>query len=231
MRMKKILLVEDDKALAYGMEVALKSNKYHVSICRDVASAKEAITHHIYDMAILDIDLPDGTGYEICQYIRSKSDLPIIFLSGLSEEINVVTGLDMGGDDYITKPFQLSILLSRMNAIFRRFDKKDYTILESGDICFWLKEVRLTKDNKQVPISITEYKLLKLLMNHAQTIVTKEQILHYVWDIDENYVDENAIAVNIKRIRSKIEDNPAKPSVIKTVRGLGYIWNGRCEKR
>ncbi len=229
--MKKIMLVEDDNSLAYGIHIALKSNNYHVIICKNLKEAKEKFPNDIYDLVILDINLPDGTGYELCKHIRNKSNVPIIFLSGLSEEINIVTGLDMGGDDYITKPFQLSVLISRMNAIFRRIDKKTYSTLQSGDISFYLNEVRLTNAGHQIPVSITEYKLLKLLMENAQTIVTKEQILHYVWDMDENYVDENAIAVNIKRIRSKLEEDSAHPKIIKTIRGLGYIWNMRCEKQ
>lgn len=225
------MLVEDDNSLAYGIHIALKSNNYYVNICKNLKEAKEKFPNDIYDLVILDIDLPDGTGYELCKYIRNRSDVPIIFLSGLSEEMNIVTGLDMGGDDYITKPFQLSVLISRMNAIFRRIDKKTHTMLQSDDISFYLNEVRLTKAGHPIPVSITEYKLIKLLMENAQTIVTKEQILHHVWDMDENYVDENAIAVNIKRIRSKIEEDSAKPKIIKTIRGLGYIWNMRCEKR
>lgn len=229
--MKKIMLVEDDKSLAYGIHIALKSNNFDVSICKNVSEAKEKFFDGLYDLVILDIDLPDGSGYELCQFIRDKSGVPIIFLSGLSEEINVVSGLDMGADDYITKPFKLSVLISRMNAIFRRIDKEDFSMLQSGELSFWLNEVRLAKRDVNISISITEYKIIKLLMENALSIVTKEQILHYVWDLDENYVDENAIAVNIKRIRSKIEEDSSNPMYIKTIRGLGYIWNMRCEKK
>lgn len=229
--MKKIMLVEDDKSLAYGIHIALKSNNFDVSICKNVSEAKEKFFDGFYDLVILDIDLPDGSGYELCQFIRDKSGVPIIFLSGLSEEINVVSGLDMGADDYITKPFKLSVLISRMNAIFRRIDKEGYSMLQSGELSFWLNEVRLAKRDVNISISITEYKIIKLLMENALSIVTKEQILHYVWDLDENYVDENAIAVNIKRIRSKIEEDSSNPMYIKTIRGLGYIWNMRCEKK
>jgi DNA-binding response OmpR family regulator len=229
--MRKIMLVEDDKSLAYGIHIALKSNNYQVVISKTIKEAKEKFIIDVYDLVILDIDLPDGTGYELCKWIRDKSGVPIVFLSGLSEEVNIVAGLDMGADDYIIKPFKLSVLISRMNAIFRRVDKKEYSILQSGDISIWLNEVKLIKNESPINISLTEYKLLKLLMENALTIMTKEQILHYVWDIEENYVDENAIAVNIKRIRSKIEDNLSCPQYIKTIRGLGYTWNLRCEKR
>jgi DNA-binding response OmpR family regulator len=225
------MLVEDDKSLAYGIHIALKTSNYDVTICKTLAEGKEKFINKVYDLVILDIDLPDGTGYEFCKYIRNRSNIPIIFLTGLSEELNVVTGLDMGADDYITKPFQLSILISRMNAIFRRVDKESHSMLKSGDLSFYLNEVRLTKNNENIPISITEYKILKLLMENALTIVTKEQILSCVWDIEENYVDENAIAVNIKRIRRKIEEDTNNPKYIKTIRGLGYAWNLRCDKR
>ncbi|GKX31298.1 DNA-binding response regulator [Vallitalea longa] len=229
--MKKILLVEDDEALAYGIDIALQSNNYDVTISKFILDGKKTFNNQVFDLVILDIDLPDGSGYDLCKYIRMGSDVPIIFLTGLSEELNVVTGLDMGADDYITKPFTLSVLISRMNAIFRRIDKKSYSVLVSNDIYFYLNEVRLTKDNENIPISITEYKLLKLLLENSLRIVTKEQILTHVWDDAENYVDENAIAVNIKRIRAKIEDDKSRPEYIKTIRGLGYTWNQRCEKR
>lgn len=229
--LKKIMLVEDDNSLAYGIHIALKSNNYNVIISKTISDGKKKVSNEIFDLVILDIDLPDGSGYELCKYIRNRSDVPIIFLTGLSEEINVVTGLDMGADDYITKPFKLSVLISRMNAIFRRIDKKSYTRFISGDIIFYLNEARLTKNNKDISISITEYKLLKLLMENALTIITKEQILSNVWDINENYVDENTIAVNIKRIRSKIEEDRTKPKYIKTIRGLGYTWDLRCDKQ
>lgn len=229
--LKKIMLVEDDNFLAYGIHIALKSNNYNVIISKTISDGKKMVSNELFDLVILDIDLPDGSGYELCKYIRNKSDVPIIFLTGLNEEINVVTGLDMGADDYITKPFKLSVLISRMNAIFRRTDKKSYTRFISGDIQFYLNEARLTKNNEDISISITEYKLLKLLMENALTIITKEQILSNVWDINENYVDENTIAVNIKRIRSKIEEDRTKPKYIKTIRGLGYTWDLRCDKQ
>lgn len=229
--LKKIMLVEDDNSLAYGIHIALKSNNYNVIISKTISDGKKKVSNEIFDLVILDIDLPDGSGYELCKYIRNRSDVPIIFLTGLSEEINVVTGLDMGADDYITKPFKLSVLISRMNAIFRRIDKKSYTRFISGDIKFYLNEARLTNNNKDISISITEYKLLKLLMENALTIITKEQILSSVWDVNENYVDENTIAVNIKRIRSKIEEDRTKPKYIKTIRGLGYTWDLRCDKQ
>lgn len=229
--LKKIMLVEDDNSLAYGIHIALKSNNYNVIISKTISDGKKKVSNEIFDLVILDIDLPDGSGYELCKYIRNRSDVPIIFLTGLSEEINVVTGLDMGADDYITKPFKLSVLISRMNAIFRRIDKKSYTRFISGDIIFYLNEARLTNNNKDISISITEYKLLKLLMENALTIITKEQILSNVWDVNENYVDENTIAVNIKRIRSKIEEDRTKPKYIKTIRGLGYTWDLRCDKQ
>ncbi|GMQ55646.1 response regulator transcription factor [Vallitalea sediminicola] len=229
--MKKIMLVEDDNSLAYGIHIALKSNNYNVIISKTISDGKKMVSNELFDLVILDIDLPDGSGYELCKFIRNRSDVPIIFLTGLNEEINVVTGLDMGADDYITKPFKLSVLISRMNAIFRRIDKKSYTRFISGDIQFYLNEARLTKNNEDISISITEYKLLKLLMENALTIITKEQILSNVWDVNENYVDENTIAVNIKRIRSKIEEDRTKPKYIKTIRGLGYTWDLRCDKR
>ncbi|GMQ65295.1 response regulator transcription factor [Vallitalea maricola] len=229
--MKKIMLVEDDNSLAYGIHIALKSNNYNVIISKTISDGKKMVSNELFDLVILDIDLPDGSGYELCKYIRNRSDVPIIFLTGLNEEINIVTGLDMGADDYITKPFKLSVLISRMNAVFRRIDKKSYTRFISGDIQFYLNEARLTKNNEDISISITEYKLLKLLMENALTIITKEQILSNVWDVNENYVDENTIAVNIKRIRSKIEEDRTKPKYIKTIRGLGYTWDLRCDKQ
>ena len=143
--MKKILLVEDDESLAYGINIALQSNNYDVTISKTLLDAKKTFNNKVYDLVILDIDLPDGSGYDLCKFIRRGSDVPIIFLTGLSEEINIVTGLDMGADDYITKPFTLSVLISRMNAIFRKKKAVWMTVDVSQIIvvCFGLLRERL----------------------------------------------------------------------------------------
>lgn len=229
--LKNILLIEDDNSLAYGIQIALKTNEFNITIGKNKEQCEQLLAKSIYDLVILDVNLPDGSGYDLCHDIRKTSNIPIIFLTALSDEINIIMGLDIGADDYITKPFKIGELISRINAILRRTNQQNIGILESDKITLYLNEIKLFKEQEEISISLTEYKIIKLLMENDLRIMTKEQILNTVWDIDGNYVEENAIAVNIKRIRAKIEENAANPKYIKTIRGLGYIWSVRCEKR
>lgn len=227
--MKKILLLEDDKSLISGLQYSLKKNGFAVDIVNTVLTAKAALTDpNVYDLLLLDVSLPDGTGFEVCEYIRGQgSNVPIIFLTAADEETDITMGLDIGGDDYITKPFKLAVLMARINAILRRsnnFSEAD-TELNSNGITVQLLKGKVYKDGKQIDLTTSEYKLLCLFMENPDIVLSAEQILSKLWDCDENYVDNNTLTVYIRRLRTKIEDNPSKPKKIVTVRGMGYKWN------
>ena len=172
--------------------------------------------------------MPDGSGFEVCQKVRQVSKVPIIFLTASDEEMNIVTGLDIGGDDYITKPFKLGVLISRINALLRRtknFGTADTEIISNG-IKVLLLQGQVYKDGKLLDLTTAEYRLLCLLMQNPNIILSKEKILDKLWDGEGNYVDDNTLAVYIRRLRMKIENNPGDPQMLLTVRGMGYKWNG-----
>lgn len=229
--MKKILIVEDDSSLAYGIQIAIKGANYVPTVAKDIQTAKKVLAKDIYHMAILDVMLPDGSGYDLLKSIRSENDMPVIFLSALADEINIVTGLNIGADDYITKPFKVGELISRINAVFRRFKKQTYNQITSNQVKINIDKFALYKNNVEMKLSATEFKIVRCLMENPHNILTKDSLINLVWDIDSNFVDENTLAVNIRRIRTKIEDDPASPEYIKTIRGVGYVWNMECEKQ
>ena len=223
--MKKILLVEDDASLCRGISFKLKKEGYEVLTSPTVKDAIVIFENNKIDLVISDITLEDGDGYELCQKIRQNSDVLFIFLTALDQEVDMVTGYDLGADDYITKPFSLIVLISKVNAFMRRIGN---TIIENIIFCDKLKfdyvENKLTKDKEEILLSKNEGKLLKYLMENSSQTVTKEKLMEALWDIDGNFVDENTVAVNIRRLRMKIEDTPSAPSHIITVWGMGYKW-------
>ncbi|KAJ52408.1 DNA-binding response OmpR family regulator [Clostridium tetanomorphum] len=221
-----ILLVEDDISLIDGLEYSLTKARFNLHIVRTVAEALDSLSKSKFDLLILDITLPDGTGYDICKNVRRNSTVPIIFLTALDEEINVVKGLDIGGDDYITKPFKLNELISRIKALIRRsnaFQAKP-TILESNNILVNLLENSAFKDGQEIEITSVEYRLLCYLMENENRILTRQQILDYLWDNNGDYIDDNTLSVYIRRLRMKIEKNPSNPKILLTVRRMGYKW-------
>ena len=195
--MKQLFLLEDDMSLISGLSFAVKKQGYEIDVARTTLEADTLWENSKYDLAILDVSLPDGSGFDFCKKIRSTSKVPIMFLTAADEETDIIMGLDIGGDDYITKPFKLAIFLSRLNALLRRSENfnTEVTELTSNDI-----SIRLLKGEV--------YKQGKLL-----------------WDCNENYIDNNSLTVYIRRLRTKIEDNPGEPKRIVTVRGMGYKWN------
>lgn len=182
-----------------------------------------------YELLVLDVSLPDGTGFEFCEKVRQVSKVPIIFLTASDEEMSIIMGLDIGGDDYITKPFKLGVLVSRINALLRR--ARDFgvvdTELQSNGIRVHLLQGQVYKNGDLLDLTVAEYKLLCLFMKNPNVVLTKEQILDKLWDCDGNYVDNNTLTVYIRRLRIKIEDDPGKPNRIITVRGMGYKWSTR----
>ncbi|MBJ8533527.1 response regulator transcription factor [Clostridioides difficile] len=225
--MSSILLVEDDLSLIYGLEYSIQKNGFSVDVARTVEEALQIYKEKNYDLLLLDVSLPDGDGFDICKRVREASNVPIIFLTASDEEINVVMGLDMGGDDYITKPFKLNELISRIKALLRRynFTSENVTELKSNNITVKLLENRVFKNEIELELTTAEYKLLCLLMKNKNIVLTRKNILDKLWDGNGSFVDDNTLSVYVRRLRNKIEDNPENPKILLTVRRMGYKWN------
>ena len=254
--MKKLFLLEDDQSLITGLTFAFQKQGFELDAARTLAEADALWSDgkYQYDLLVLDVTLPDGSGFDFCQKVRSTSNVPILFLTASDEEMNIIMGLDMGGDDYLTKPFKLAVLLSRVNALLRRagtFRAADtdgaadraYAVsgageasgagaapaaaaeLTSNGITVRLLQSQAYKNGALLELTATEYRLLCLFMRNPNTVLTKEQLLDRLWDCEGNYIDSSALTVYIRRLRMKIEDNPGKPKLLLTARGLGYKWN------
>lgn len=223
----KILLVEDDITIANGIEYSLVQEGFVVQKADTVASAIESIYDDI-DLYLLDLTLPDGNGYEICKKIKDSVDKPVIFLTACDEEVNVVMGLDMGADDYITKPFRVRELISRIKTVLRRYNstKENQKDVSSNisilDVLIKTNEAKVYKAGKEVELTALEYRLLLTMVNNKGTVLSRNQLLSGIWDVAGDYVNDNTLTVYIKRLRDKLEDDPVKPKIIETVRGMGY---------
>lgn len=223
--MEKILYVEDDLSLIDGLKYTLETSGYLVDNAQTVRQALTLYQNNQYDLLLLDVTLPDGTGFDICREVRNTSIIPIIFLTASDQEVSIVRGLDMGGDDYITKPFRLNELLSRMKALLRRttqFSRAE--ILEANGIKVDLTERLVWKDNELLDLPLVEYKLLCLFLQNPNHLLSREMILDRLWDGNGNYVDDNTLSVYIRRLRNKIEKTPNAPEFLLTERGFGYKW-------
>lgn len=226
-KMKRIFFVEDDLSLIKGLSFAIKKQGYEIDIARTSLEADKLWINGKYDLVILDVSLPDGSGYDLCKKIRQTSKVPIIFLTAADEETDIIMGLDIGGDDYITKPFKLAIFLSRVNALLRRSDNFNQTDTElnSNGITIQLLKHEVYKNSVLIDLTASEYKLLCLFMKNPNIVLSSEQILSKLWDCEENYIDSSTLTVYIRRLRIKIEDNPSNPQKIVNVRRMGYKWN------
>jgi two-component system response regulator VicR len=221
----KILLVEDDKTIASGLEYSLHQEQYSTILCHDAASAKEVLEEELdqFDLCLFDLSLPDGSGYDLCKLVKSRSDIPVIFLTAIDDEVNVVMGLDMGADDYITKPFRIRELLSRIKSVLRRYHKQNQTnTIEIDTIRIHILEGKVYKNGNEIMLTALEYRLLLIFANHVGQVLSRNQILEQIWDVAGDFVNDNTLTVYIKRLREKLEDDPQNPTIIKTVRGLGY---------
>lgn len=224
--MSKILLVEDDSTLAIGLEYSLKNEGYEIDVANNLSKARELFSVGNYQLILLDVMLPDGNGYEFCKEIREESNIPIIFLTACDEEVNVVMGLDIGADDYISKPFRIRELISRIKSVLRRYGEDGLgKVLVSGDIKLYFLEGKVEKYGEEVSLTPIEYKLLANFMKNPNQVLSRSNILESLWDTGGEFVDDNTLSVYIKRLREKIEDNSSTPIYIKTVRGLGYKWD------
>lgn len=225
--MKHIFFVEDDLSLINGLTFAMKKQGYEIDVARTSLEAGRLWEDGKYDLVILDVSLPDGSGFDICTKIRQTSKVPIMFLTAADEETDIIMGLDIGADDYITKPFKLAVFLSRINALLRRSDNFSRTDqeLSSNGITVQLLKGEGYKNGKPLELTSSEYKLLCLFMENPDAVLSPEQILGRLWDCDENFIDNKTLTVYIRRLRMKIEDDPGEPKKILTVRGMGYKWS------
>ncbi len=226
--MIKILMIEDDSTIAFGVKYALEQEGIKIDISKDLESGRFNVNENNYDLILLDVMLPDGNGYDFCKEIRKINNTPIIFLTACDDEVNVVMGLDLGGDDYITKPFRVRELISRIKAVMRRNKGEDKSkkVLKYGDLSIHTLEARVFKGSEEVFLTSVEYKLLLILIQNENIVLSRNQILEKLWDITYDFINDNTLTVYIKRLREKIEDDSSNPHHIITVRGIGYKWNG-----
>ena len=230
--MGSILLLEDDKSLNRGISFKLKKEGYNVYTAFNIKQAKDIFKDNEINLVISDVGLPDGSGFDFCEEIRQSSNVHIIMLTALDQEVDIVTGYEIGVDDYITKPFSLIVLISKVNAFMRRIvNTTNENLICCDKLHFNYVENKLVKENEELLLSNNESKLLKYLMENSCQVVTKEQLMEALWDIDGNFVDENTVAVNIRRLRQKVEDNSSSPEYIKNIRGVGYTFAKRCIKK
>lgn len=220
----KLLLVEDDKTIAMGLEYSLEQEGYQVVLCHDVASGKKAFSEHKFDLCILDLTLPDGSGYELCKLARERWNTPAIILTACDEEVNVVMGLELGADDYITKPFRIRELIARIKTVLRRNQKESSTknVIELDSLRINILDAKVYKNGKEILLTALEYRLLLIFANNEGQVLSRNQLLEGIWDVAGDFVNDNTLTVYIKRLRDKLEEDPQNPSIIKTVRGFGY---------
>lgn len=217
--MTKILLVEDNEAIILGLEYLLKAEGFLCEVAKSYQEAKEAFGNMAFDLAILDVGLPDGDGFTLCKEMKMKQELPVIFLTAKEEEDDVVTGFSLGADDYIVKPFRNRELISRIRNVLRRVGK-DNDVLQCRDVKLDTASGRTFLRGEEISLTKLEYKILFVMMNHKGKLFTREEILSNIWDMDGNFVNDNTLSVTMKRLREKIGDKDA--TLIKTVRGMGY---------
>jgi DNA-binding response OmpR family regulator len=222
--MKQILIVEDDENLSRGIAFAFEKDGYSVKKAITIKAGQSAFDKQNIDIVILDLGLPDGSGMDLCRKIREKSNIPIIMLTACDLETDEVSGLMAGADDYITKPFSLSVLRARVETVLRRTETKELNIINSSGYSLDTSRCKLFKGDTEISVSTTEFRMLNYFMSNAGQVLTKEQILAVLWDNQGNFVDENTLSVNISRLRTKIGDDPKNPKTLKTIHGMGYIW-------
>lgn len=223
----KILIVEDDKPIATGLTYSLEQENYETVVCYTMKGAIQVIETELdsISLCLFDLSLPDGSGYDLCTLVKERSDLPVIFLTAVDDEVNVVMGLDMGADDYITKPFRIRELMSRISSVLRRYQKspeKESQRIRLGEITVDTMRGKVYKNTNEILLTAMEYRLLLVFAKHRNQVLSREQLLEKLWDAAGEFVNDNTLTVYIKRLREKIEDDPQTPTIITTVRGIGY---------
>ena len=226
--MKQILMVEDDVMLNSGLCYNLELDAYKAVPAHDAAAALEKIKDKIFDLVILDVNLPDGDGFELCKKIRAEQDIPVIFLTARDLESDVMKGFDLGADDYITKPFNINIFRKKVAAVLKRSgEPTNQKLYLCGDLVIDFDKLTAAIKDEPVVLTPTEYKILKIFTSNPKVLLTRSVLLERLYDVDANFVDEHALTVNINRLRNKIETGDRK--YIKTVYGMGYLWAGDKE--
>lgn len=222
---REILLVEDDDSLNRAIGLKLVQEGYTVHCAVSVKEADALYHQHDVSFVICDIDLPDGNGLDFCLEVRKDSNVIFLFITASDTEADMMRGYQAGADDYIIKPFFLTALISKVNALMARYARENEPeVFVSGSITLSVFHNRVKKDGEYITLTAKEQKLLTFFMKNPMRILSKNQLLEAIWDIDGSFVDENTLAVNIRRLREKIEDDPSNPVYLKNVRGLGYIW-------
>lgn len=220
----KIFVLEDDSAIGMGLSYSLENEGYTVTLAKTVSDALNIIEKETFSLYILDLTLPDGSGYDVCKKIKEKGDLPVIFLTAYDDEVNVVMGFELGADDYISKPFRLKELLVRIKSVLRRYNKDSADgIIKIKELTINTNKAKVYKNGTEIVLTAMEYRLLLILLNNRGTVLSRAKLLENIWDIDSAFVEDNTLTVYIKRLRDKIEEDIANPVYIKTVRGLGYV--------
>lgn len=219
-----IFLLEDDDAIALGLCYSLQNEGYNVTLAKSVSEATDIVEKNDFALYILDLTLPDGTGYDVCKKIKSIGDRPVIFLTAYDDEVNVVMGFDLGADDYITKPFRLKELLVRIKSVLRRYNRTGgEATVKIKNITINTNEAKVYKNGEEIVLTAMEYRLLLILLNNRGKVLSRSQLLENIWDVEGDFVEDNTLTVYIKRLRDKIEEDAASSQIIKTVRGLGYM--------
>lgn len=219
-----IFLLEDDEAIGIGLTYSLGNEGYNVTLAKSVKEAEKIIDEKEFSLYILDLTLPDGSGYDVCKRIKAKGDLPVIFLTAYDDEVNVIMGFELGADDYISKPFRVKELMLRIKSVMRRCSNETSDgIIKINNLKINTNEAKVYKNNEEIILTAMEYRLLLILLSNRGKVLSRTALLENIWDVAGDFVEDNTLTVYIKRLRDKIEEDPAKPEFIKTVRGLGYV--------
>ena len=219
-----IFLLEDDEAIGIGLTYSLENEGYNVTLAKSVKEAEKIIDEKEFSLYILDLTLPDGSGYDVCKRIKAKGDLPVIFLTAYDDEVNVIMGFELGADDYISKPFRVKELMLRIKSVMRRYSNETSDgIIKINNLKINTNEAKVYKNNEEIILTAMEYRLLLILLSNRGKVLSRTALLENIWDVAGDFVADNTLTVYIKRLRDKIEEDPAKPEFIKTVRGLGYV--------
>lgn len=219
-----ILFVEDDVTIAKAVQYSLTREGFAIVLAHRLDETRKLLKDQRFDLVLLDLGLPDGSGYTLCKEIRAAGDTPVIILSAKDEEVNIIMGLDLGADDYITKPFRLGELISRIKAVLRRRQPAAFEdrTLSYGGVQVVANQAKVFKNDQEVVLTAMEYRLLLTLLMHQGQVLSRDQIFAHLWDVNGDFVNDNTLTVYIKRLREKLEQDPKNPVLIKTIRGLGY---------
>lgn len=221
----KVLIVEDDSDLKEGLDFSLSEEGYMVVAVETLKEAEKCFKNDVFDLILLDCNLPDGSGFELCKDIRKVSNIAILMLTARDGELDEVKALNLGVDDYMKKPFSLSVLKARIRNLLRR--KSQNSLIESNGIRIDTNSNTIYKNENKIEVTAIEYRLLRYMVENKNQILSKEQILSHIWDVEDKYVDDNIVSVNIRRLRVKIEEEPSNPKFIKTIHGMGYLWKSK----